>query len=109
MPRVRLYDWLRAVMSARGPIPQRLRHACHVLACFMRGDGSAGCFPSRRAVGEAMGVSYRTAGRDLDELERQGWIRAETVRRQFGKRGRRYFPAIPETILRYCAYGRVVS
>ncbi|HUN73364.1 MAG TPA: hypothetical protein VMU40_02500 [Steroidobacteraceae bacterium] len=87
--------WLKAVMSKTGPLPQRLRHACHVLACFMRGDGAEGCFPSQRTVGDAMGVSHRTAGRDLGSLEQRGWIQSETVRRQFGKVGRRYFPAVP--------------
>ena len=93
-----LNDWLRVVMSAQGPKPQRLSHACHVLAWFMRGDGADGCFPSLRTVAVALKVSYRTAGRDLAALERQGWTQTEAVRRQFGKRGRRYFPAIPDGI-----------
>jgi len=43
-----------------------------------------------------MGVSYRTAGRDLKTLEQQGWLETQDVRRQFGKHGRHYFPALPD-------------
>lgn len=62
----------------------------------MRGDGSDGCFPSQRKIAESVGIAHRTAGRDLNALESQGWIQTEKVRRQYGKNGRRFFPAIPD-------------
>jgi hypothetical protein len=42
-----------------------------------------------------MGTSQRTAHRDLKALAHLGWIDTESVRRQFGKIGRRYYPAVP--------------
>src|SRR5689334_22350931 len=96
MPRTSLSAWIRAVMSKHGPTPSRLRHACHVLATFMRGDGSEGCFPAQRTVADAMGVAQRTAGRDLERLEEQGWVETQSVKRQFGRLGKRFYPAVPD-------------
>lgn len=96
--RCRLHEWLKAVTSATGPKPQRLRHACHVLACFMRGDGTAGCFPGTRKVGEAMAVSQATASRDLRALERQGWVVVNRIPGQFGKVRCHYYPAVPMSL-----------
>jgi hypothetical protein len=64
----------------------------------MRGDGTAGCFPGTRKVGEAMAVSQATANRDLRQLERQGWLAIESKRAQFGKVRRRYYPAVPMSL-----------
>lgn len=95
MPRVTLNGWLGAVISTQGPASQRLRHTCHALASFMRGDGGGGCYPGTRAIGRAMHVSQRTASRDLLALEQLGWIETESTRRQYGRISRRYFPAVP--------------
>jgi DNA-binding transcriptional ArsR family regulator len=95
MSRVTLNDWLRAVETRSGPMPPELRHLCYLLARFMSGDGSGGCFPGTRTLAIRMGVSHAAVSRRLRRLREAGWLDVEPRRRQFGKPGWLYFPAIP--------------
>jgi hypothetical protein len=94
MPRITVYEWLKAIETADGPEPE-LRHVCYVLGRFMSGDGSSGCFPSLRTIAARMGVSHAAAGRRAHKLRQGGWIEVELRRRQYGREGAVYFPAIP--------------
>jgi hypothetical protein len=93
--RVSLSTWLAAVESLNGPLPPELRHACLTLARFMDGDGSAGCFPGTRKIGVRIGVHRATVSRWLHQLVELGWLDREFRRRQFGRLGGHYFPAVP--------------
>jgi hypothetical protein len=87
--------WLAAIESSRGPLPSQLRHTCFALARFMSGDGSDGCFPGTRKLAERIGVHRATVGRWLRQLVQLGWLDCELRRRQFGRLGGHYFPALP--------------
>ena len=95
MSRVPLNEWLRAVEQTTGPTPSELRHVCYVLARFMSGDGSDGCFPGARTLAIRVGVHHSTAARRVKRLHELGWLDVEPHRRQFGRIGARYFPAVP--------------
>jgi hypothetical protein len=93
--RVPLSTWLEALESEHGPLPPELRHACLTLARFMAGDGSAGCFPGTRTLAVRIGVHRATVSRWLHQLVQLGWLDRELRRRQFGRLGGHYFPALP--------------
>jgi hypothetical protein len=93
--RVPLTRWLQAVESPDGPLPEELRHVCLTLARFMSGDGASGCYPGTRTLALRVGVSHAAIGRRLKLLRDTGWLDVEPRRRQFGKPGCLYFPALP--------------
>lgn len=97
MPRVSVTVWMKRIMSKDGP-HERLRHVAHVLRSHIRDDGAEGCHPSQRRVGELMGIDHKTAAKALRRLCEQGWAQVEEVARQFGRKGHRYFPAVPDRI-----------
>jgi DNA-binding transcriptional MocR family regulator len=97
MPRATIAVWFKHIVSKDGPA-ERLRHAAHILRLHLHDDGIEGCFPSQRRVGLLMGVDHKTAAKALNELYGQGWVDREKVPRQFGRKGFRYFPAIPQHI-----------
>jgi hypothetical protein len=93
-------DWLKAVVSEHGPKDERDRHVCHVLAHHMRGDGLAGCFPGQRHIAAMIPVDKNTVALSLKRLASAGWVEREPMPRQFGKTGFKFFPAVPDTVLR---------
>jgi hypothetical protein len=93
--RVSLIAWLDAVESPKGPLPPELRHACLTLGRFMIGDGGTGCFPGTRTLAARIGVHRATVSRWLHQLVQLGWLDRELRRRQFGRLGGHYFPALP--------------
>lgn len=68
---------------------------CLTLARFMSGDGASGCYPGTRKLALRVGVSHAAIGRRLKLLRDAGWLDVEPRRRQFGKPGCLYFPALP--------------
>jgi len=92
---------MKAVMSEHGPQAERQRHLCQVIERHIRGTGldGNGCFASHRALGVALHVSRTTIARTLVALEIHGWVATVSVRRQFGRVGKKYFPAVPDAVL----------
>ena len=99
MSRVARSKWIEAVVSGYGPAEERDRHLCHVLAHCMRGDGSEGCYPGQRYLATMISSTHRTVARSLARLRGSGWLTTVERRRQFGKIGAIYFPAIPDELL----------
>lgn len=87
--------WVRRVQSSDCPLRRELRHLCLTLFTFMRGDGSAGCYPGSRAVAKCMNVHRATVSRWLKELRELGWVHAEPRPLMYGKTGYTYYPAVP--------------
>lgn len=99
MSRVTLSHWLMVITSSHGPKHQRDRHLVHALALFMRGDGSAGCYPSQRALATVSAMNRRTIAASLNRLLSEGHLEAEERRAQFGRKAYRYFPAVPASLI----------
>jgi hypothetical protein len=76
-------------------MPPELRHLCLTLARFMSGDGSEGCYPGTRKLADRIGVHRATVSRWLHQLVALGWLDRELRKRQFGRLGGHYWPAIP--------------
>ena len=76
-------------------MPPELRHLCLTLARFMSGDGSEGCYPGTRKLADRVGVHRATVSRWLHQLVALGWLDRELRKRQFGRLGGHYWPAIP--------------
>src|SRR5687767_336076 len=98
MARAPLNRWLQMVASKDGPTDHRDRHLCHVLALFMRGDGSDGCFPSLRTLADSMHLNRRTVSASIERLKASGFLEAEQRQAQFGRVGSRFFPALPQRL-----------
>lgn len=98
MPRVTVTEWLNAIEKPQGPMPPELRHLCYVLARTLPGDGS-GAYLGSRAIGERMGLHRSTVSRHFGALSAAGWLELEERRTQFGRKGYRYFAAIPLALL----------
>jgi len=95
MSRATLSEWLRAIERPTGPMPPELRHLCYVLGRFMNGDGADGCYPGTRTLAARIGVHRATVSRWLQKLVSTGWLDCEMRKRQFGRFGGHYFPAVP--------------
>jgi DNA-binding transcriptional MocR family regulator len=95
MSRVTVSAWLKAIETQTGPMPPELRHLCYVLARFMSGDGSEGCFPGTRTLAVRIGVHHSTVARRLKRLRDLGWLDVEQRKCQWGHVGGRFFPSIP--------------
>jgi hypothetical protein len=46
-----------------------------------------------------IGSTHRTVAKSLDRLRQDGWLHTVERRRQFGKKGAIYFPAVPDEVL----------
>ena len=83
------------MISHEGPVHERDRHVCHVLAHFMRGDGADGCFPSQRTLASAIARDHKLVGRSIARLRAEGWLETQQIRRQYGRKSFIYFPSVP--------------
>ena len=96
-----VYVWLKAAESRDGPSGRtgdKARHLMLALARYLSGNGSRGCFPSSRTLGERMNLSRSTVSRLLDRLRREGWLRFEERKTKWGRPSFTYFPAIPDSM-----------
>lgn len=94
--------WLEAVESAAGPLPRELRHLCLTLGRYFTlgsPDGSAGAFPGTRLLAVKVGAHRATVSRWLQQLVTLGWLDRELRKRQFGRLGGHYWPAVPMALL----------
>ena len=99
MARVSRSEWIDHVVSQYGPDQERDRHLCHALSHLMRGDGTEGCYPGQRYLATMIGSTHRTVAKSLDRLRQAGWVHTAARRRQFGKKGAIYYPAVPHEVL----------
>jgi DNA-binding transcriptional MocR family regulator len=79
VPGERLPPWYQARAAARASVmpgvPGRLRATLVILALYAQDMDGRGMYPSWATLARSMGVSVNTAGRNLEELERLGFIR----------------------------------